>query len=167
MRILLRAGRVATGLLACLLAPAVGLGLLVGRHAGPALGLLALVLAAAVLMLGQAWDKLAVETREVVALGATILALQFAGGVLVRQALVAWTARGALVQGALAGAALALGIVWLPDLHADLAAQAPPPPAEARVLLLGLDHVLVHTPQTAVADVVRVAEAIVRAAARL
>jgi hypothetical protein len=168
MRTLLRAGRVAAGLLACLLAPAVGLGLLVGRHAGPALGLLALALAAAVLMLGQAWDGLAVETREAVALGATILALQFAGGVLVRQALIAWTARGALAQGALAGAALALGLVWLPDLHADRAAQAPAPPAEARALLLGLDRALAHTPRTALADAARVAEAmIVRVATRL
>jgi hypothetical protein len=167
MRILLQGGRVAAGLLACLLAPAVGLGLLVGRHAGPALGLLALALAAAVLTLGQAWDGLATETREVVAIGVVILALQFAGGVLVRQALVAWTARGALAQGALAGAALALGLAWLPDLRADLALQAPAPPPQARALLLGLDRALAHTPQTALADAVRVAEAIARAATRL
>jgi hypothetical protein len=167
MRILLQGGRVAAGLLACLLAPAVGLGLLVGRHAGPALGLLALALAAAVLTLGQAWDSLAPETREVVAIGVIILALQFVGGVFVRQAFVAWTARGALAQGALAGAALALGLAWLPDLRADLALQAPAPTAEARALLFGLDRVLAHTPQTALADASRVAEAIARAATRL
>ena len=167
MRTLLRAGRAAVGLLACFVAPAAGLGLLIGRHAGPALGLLALALAWTVLALGQVWDELAPETRGVVAIGVVILTLQFAGGVLIRQALVAWTARGALAQGALAGAALALGLIWLPDMRVEMAAHAPAPPAEARALLLGLDRVLAHTPQIALAEAGRLAEAVTRAAQRL
>jgi len=164
MRTLLRAGRAAVGLLSCLLAPAAGLGLLVGRHPGPALGALALALSAALLTIGQAWPDLAPETREVVALGVGILGLQFAGGVLVRQALAAWTARGALAQGVLAGAALALGLAWLPDVRTEMAAHAPAPPAEARVLLLGLDRAIDYRPETALAEARRVAVALARVA---
>jgi len=164
MRILLRACRVAVGLLFCLLVPAAGLGLLVGRYPGPALGALALALSAALLTIGQAWSDLASETREVVALGIGILGLQFAGGVLIRQALAAWTARGALVQGTLAGAALALGLAWLPDVRTDMAALAPAPPVDARVFLLGLERAIDYRFETALAEARNVAVAIARVA---
>jgi hypothetical protein len=164
MRTFLRAGRVSVGLLSCLLVPAAGLGLLVGRYPGPALSTLALALSATLLMIGQAWPDLAPETREVVALGIGILGLQFAGGVLIRQALAAWTARGAFAQGALAGMALALGLVWLPDVRTEMAALAPAPPVEARVFLLGLERAIDYRFETALAETRNVAVAIARVA---
>jgi hypothetical protein len=125
---------------------------------------LALALSAALLTIGQAWPDLASETREVIALGIGILGLQFAGGVLIRQALAAWTARGALAQGALAGAALALGLAWLPDVRMEMAALAPAPPVEARIFLLGLDRAIDYRLETAFAKARHVAVALARVA---
>lgn len=164
MRSLILFSRFVVGLLAFFFIPAAGLGLLVGQYAGPAFGFLGLALAGILFFVGQAWESLAPETRDIVLLGTLILVLQFAGGVLVRQSLIAWTPQGALLQGTIAGAAFALSLIWLPDIRADLALQAPPPPREIQALLFGLDRVLDHTPQAALADVRRLAAAVAKMA---